>query len=336
MSYTLPLFTIVIATRERPALFGLALDSVLAQSFADKEIVVVDDGSAPEHLPAYRAHWQRAADLLGTRFRQYSLVRRPKGHGPSYALNFGVDNASGEYVTFLDDDDLWIDAQHLARVAGALTSHAAQGKPVDMYMANQNAFTHDGSLVGTLWLGGLQAKLLARDRQPGMDGCYEVSVDELLLASGFCHLNCLTVRRALYVEVGGMDESVRWEGDRDLYLKLIDAAVTRLHHPGVVGRHHVPNPDLKANVTTSLSMVEKRLQQCIVLDRSFMRAQNPLIRQHAAEHKAYALKRIAMEFAQQGDWVRAVAYATQGLAIAPGLKWLTFCGYCMVRRVLKP
>ena len=46
----MPLFSILLATRDRPALFGEALASVLAQRFEDFEIVVVDDGSDPAHL----------------------------------------------------------------------------------------------------------------------------------------------------------------------------------------------------------------------------------------------------------------------------------------------
>lgn len=332
MSADAPFVSVVIATRDRAELFGLALKSVLAQTWADKEIIVVNDGSAAAQLPVYEKHWAEAAAQLGDRFRVFHLVRRAIGHGPSYALNFGVDQAVGRYVTFLDDDDLWVDVEHLQRAADSISAHASPAQAVDLYMSNQDAFAVDGRHIGRLWLGKLEAALTARGRQAAASGCYEVSVDELLLADGFAHLNCLMVRRELFQQVGGLDEAVRWEGDRSLFLKLIDAAGLKLHHPAVIGRHHVPNPQMKANVTTSISMVDKRLQQIIVLDRFLLHARHASLRRYAVQHKGYALKRLAQELGQAGDWERASAYAWEALGVAPGLKWLGYCVFCAAQR----
>lgn len=57
----MPLFLVVMATRNRPALFRNALQSVLDQSCQDIEIIVVNDGSTSEHQPAYESII-RAAD----------------------------------------------------------------------------------------------------------------------------------------------------------------------------------------------------------------------------------------------------------------------------------
>ncbi|MEO3691055.1 glycosyltransferase family 2 protein [Roseateles paludis] len=336
MSADAPFVSVVIATRDRAELFGLALKSVLAQSWADKEIIVVNDGSAAAQLPVYEKHWAEAAAQLGERFRVFHLVRRSIGHGPSYALNFGVDQAAGQYVTFLDDDDLWVDGGHLQRAATCIAAHASSAQAVDLYTSNQDAFAADGSHIGRLWLGKLEAALLSQGRKPTALGCFEVRVDEFLLADGFAHLNCLMVRRELFQQVGGLDEAVRWEGDRSLFLKLIDSAALKLHHPAVIGRHHVPNPQLKANVTTSISMVDKRLQQVIVLDRFLLHAKHASLRRYAVQHKGYALKRLAQELGQAGDWERASTYAWEALGLAPGLKWLGYCLYGSARRWYRP
>lgn len=332
MSADAPFVSVVIATRDRAELFGLALKSVLAQSWADKEIIVVNDGSAAAQLPAYEKHWAEAASQLGERFRVFHLVHRSIGHGPSYALNFGVDQAAGQYVTFLDDDDLWVDEGHLQRAAGCIAAHASPAQAVDLYTSNQDAFAADGRHIGRLWLGKLESALLSRGRKPTALGCFEVSVDEFLLADGFAHLNCLMVRRELFQQVGGLDEAVRWEGDRSLFLKLIDVANLKLHHPAVIGRHHVPNPQLKVNVTTSISMTDKRMQQIIVLDRFHLHAKHASLRRYAVQHKGYALKRLAQELGQSGDWARASVYAWEALAVSPSLKWCGYCVYCTLKR----
>lgn len=331
-----PQFTVILATRDRPALFKEALDSVLAQTHPGIEIIVVNDGSGPDHLAAYQSIWAAAQAALGTRFQVHSLVHRPRGHGQSYSINFGVSRAGGDYVCFLDDDDKWTDPDHLARAAAAIAAAASQGRVVDLYMANQSAWIDDQRPVGTLWLGGLAARLEARGARPDAAGCHVVDVQDLMSIDGFCHLNCLVVRRALFNDVGGMDEGIRWECDRDIYLKLIESSRLMLHHPAVVSYHRVPDPKKSSNMTTSLAMVEKRLLQSIVLDRALLRSNHPTILRHARVHKGYALKRIASEFAARGDWSRASFYAWQALGASPGLKWLLFSLRCQVRHALAP
>ncbi|MBU6257227.1 MAG: glycosyltransferase family 2 protein [Burkholderiales bacterium] len=322
-----PLISVVIATRNRPALFAQALDSVLAQGRDDVEIIVVDDGSSAESLAAYQAIWDAAARSLGESWSLHRLVERPRGHGPSYALNTGAAHARGGHLCFLDDDDRWTDPAHLGRVARAIGDAAAQGRVLDLYMGNQEAWIGERSL-GLLWLGGLAPDLQARGRRPDEQGRYEVTVADLLRVDGFCHLNVFTIRRELYERVGGMDEGIRWEQDRKLYLDLIEPARLMIHHPAVVARHHVPDPGRRDNVTTRTATIDKRLYQTLVMDRVLARSAEPAIRRHARLHKSYALKKIALEFADGQDWVNAQFYAWQALGAGPGLKWFMYCIHC--------
>jgi len=312
-----PRFTVILATRDRPALFAEALDSVLAQEGADFEVRVVNDGSSAAHVADYGPIWSRAAQRLGDRFAVHTLVHRPRGHGQSYSLNFGVSQARGNYVCFLDDDDKWTDTGHLRRAAEAIDAASSGPQPLDLYMANQTAWISPERPVGTLWLGTLESELQQLGRQPDSRGVYAVDVNELMASTGFCHLNCLTVRRALYEQVGGMDEGIRWECDRDLFLKLVDVASCMRFHPAIVSYHRVPDPAKAANMTTTLGMLDKRLLQSLVLDRALLRSRQPAIRRHARQHKVYALERIALEFAGRGDHEMAAYYAGQAFGARP-------------------
>src|SRR3712207_2443148 len=90
------LFSVVIPVYNRAALVGATLDSVLGQEFEGEfEVVVVDDGSTDE-TPAVLARY-------GERVR----VLRQENAGPGAARNLGIRTARGEYVAFLDSDDLW-------------------------------------------------------------------------------------------------------------------------------------------------------------------------------------------------------------------------------------
>jgi len=89
---TEPLVTFVIPTCNRPALLAATLGSVLAQDYAAKEIIVVDDGSTDE-----------TAEVCA-RFPVVYL--RQENRGPAAARNRGAGAARGELLAFLDDDDL--------------------------------------------------------------------------------------------------------------------------------------------------------------------------------------------------------------------------------------
>jgi glycosyltransferase involved in cell wall biosynthesis len=314
-------FSIVVATRDRPALFKEALDSVLAQERNDIEVIVIDDGSNAQNVAEYQPTWDAARQRLQDRFQVQSLLHRPKGHGQSYSLNCGVSMARGEFVCFLDDDDKWTDVSHLNRARAAIDLNQADkgSQDIDLYMSNQDAWAADGRRIGTLWLGGFGEQLRSRGRTPDVQGTYAVNVDELMSAKGFCHLNCLIVRRSLFNKVGGMDEGIRWECDRDLFLRLIDQAGVMLYQPMVVAYHRVPDPSKAANMTTSLSMLEKRLLQSLVLDRALVRSKHPAVREHARTQKVYALQRMSEEFAVRRDWSDALYFARLAFAGRPSL-----------------
>jgi hypothetical protein len=158
-----------------------------------------------------------------------------------------------------------------------------------------------------------------------------VSVEDLLKSRNFCHLNTLIVRRTLYEDVGGMDESIRWECDHDLYLRLIDCAAVMRFMPVVVSRHNIPDPARKSSMTTGLTEAERRLFQLAVFRRSQYLARHPMIRAYAQKHTAYTLKRIAESLAEAGRYVDAASYAREALRNGPTLKWTGYTAWLTLR-----
>ena len=315
--------SVIIATRNRPTLFGAALRSVANQTDPADEIIVVNDGSEDAHRDAYL----RAIAEGGGQVRYHSLVSRPKGHGQSYAFNFGVAQATSQYVGFLDDDDTWSDLDHLRRAKAVLRDE----DEIDLYMANQNAFANGERKPGPIWIEDLVGLLTGEGREKKSSGAYSVSIDDLLRCTGFCHLNTLIVRRHFYDEVGGMDEGIRWECDRDLFLRLIDRAREIRYSPEVIGRHNVPDAKAQSSMTTSLSDIDRRLYQLRVLDRAILFSEHRAIRDHARHHKAYALKRITEALAAAGRTEEAGFYAREALGAGPNLKWAAYTGWQMLR-----
>ena len=315
--------SVILATRNRPSLFATALGSVLAQTVAPSEVIVINDGSLDVHREGY------ARALSGQhRVRYLQLLLRPKGHGQSYVLNYGVSQTTSDYVAFLDDDDCWIDLGHLER---AIATIDASDRPVDLYMTHQVAFVNDERKPGPIWIEDLEPILKKERRVQDVHGAYSVTVSDLLRCTGHCHLNTLIVRRDLFELIGGFDEANRWESDRDIYLRLIDCATLIKYAPFAIARHNIPDPAKAASITTALSDFERRLYQLRLLDRAIVSSQHQEIRAYARRHKAFTLKRIAEAQAREGRAEEAAFYAREGLGTGPNLKWAAYTGWQMLR-----
>jgi len=94
----MPIVSIIVPTYNRSNLVVRAIKSVLAQSFADFEVIVVDDASTDDTQ-------QRIAELKDPRIK---IIRHEKNKGAPAARNSGIKASQGEYIGFLDDDDEWL------------------------------------------------------------------------------------------------------------------------------------------------------------------------------------------------------------------------------------
>jgi glycosyltransferase involved in cell wall biosynthesis len=161
-------FSVVIPTHGRPAFVDAAVRSVLAQTLGDFECIVVDDASpqTPE-LPD------------DSRIR---LVVRPVNGGPAATRNTGIEAATGTYLAFLDDDDIWLPDRLLAardahaRAPVAICWQSTLGAPAPtapgrILEGNVNDTILDGI---TPHLG---ATSIERDRSPKFDERYDTSED---------------------------------------------------------------------------------------------------------------------------------------------------------------
>jgi len=107
--------SVVIPTRDRPDLLALTLRTVLWQECVETEILVVDDGDEPA-----------TAELVDrAENHRVRLVRNSGPRGVSGARNTGIAAAHGQWIAFLDDDDLWAPRKLHAQLATAATSGAA-------------------------------------------------------------------------------------------------------------------------------------------------------------------------------------------------------------------
>jgi glycosyltransferase involved in cell wall biosynthesis len=90
-----PFISVIIPTYNRSYCVAEAIDSAAGQSYKNHEIIVVDDGSTDDTAPVLDRYDGRLTAL------------RTQHAGPSAARNAGIRAARGDYIAFLDSDDLW-------------------------------------------------------------------------------------------------------------------------------------------------------------------------------------------------------------------------------------
>ncbi len=188
-----PLVSVVIPTHDRAALVVRALRSVAAQTYGNLEILIVDDGSTDDTEASVHA--------TGIPVRYL-----PQPHaGVSAARNRGVAAARGEWIAFLDSDDVWLPEK----------------------LARQMSFIHGKGAIEAcqteeIWIrDGVQVNPGARHRKPSGD-IFAASL-ELCLVSP----SAVMLRRATFERLGGFDEGLSACEDYDLWLRL---AVDTLVH----------------------------------------------------------------------------------------------------------
>jgi glycosyltransferase involved in cell wall biosynthesis len=153
-----PLVSVVVPTYDRPEYLVEAVESVLAQSYDPVELVVVDDHSP---VPASTALGDLDTDALAA----FRCLRHEENRGANAARNTGIEAATGEFVSFLDDDDGW-DPTFLSQAVE--TFERADGD-VGLVYAGARIVDDDGRAIRTSIPGvrGDVTEALARGEQIG-------------------------------------------------------------------------------------------------------------------------------------------------------------------------
>lgn len=97
--------SVVIPAYNAEGYLAETIRSVLAQSYRDYEVVVVDDGSSDQTLQVAKS------------FEPCVRAFRKENGGPASARNLAIENSTGEYIAFLDSDDLWVEKKLALQVA---------------------------------------------------------------------------------------------------------------------------------------------------------------------------------------------------------------------------
>jgi glycosyltransferase involved in cell wall biosynthesis len=128
-----PLFTVIVPSYNRADLLRRTLKSLAAQTFTDYEAFIIDDGSTDATPEVFREYAGRS----GWNFIRFEANRRQGG-----CRNYAMEKAAGEYITFLDADDLWLPGR-LAKFAELVKRNPRAG-----FIFSNGYILRDGRLTG--------------------------------------------------------------------------------------------------------------------------------------------------------------------------------------------
>jgi glycosyltransferase involved in cell wall biosynthesis len=198
-----PFVSIVIPTFNRAGQVRAALKSVLAQTYREFEVIVVDDGSTD----ATESVLQPFLGAKGYRGNQVRYIFQPN-QGQSAARNKGVEAARGEWIAFLDSDDVWfpekldLQVKAIERFAGKSWACITDARWVEDQSPDTTAFRRGGRRYeGTMGLDHEALESLARIRDP------------------FC-VSTLLVHAGVAKEAGWFETDIKFAEDHDFLLRL--------------------------------------------------------------------------------------------------------------------
>ncbi|MBR8838295.1 MAG: glycosyltransferase [Stigonema ocellatum SAG 48.90 = DSM 106950] len=186
----MPTVSVIISTYKRANLVSQAIESVLAQTYTDYEIIVVNDGS-PDNT-------KEVLDQFG----DHITAIHQENQGVSAARNAGIRAAQGQYIAFLDDDDLWL-PNKLEKQIACLESNPKIGLVYsDMFCFDENGvFPHTWAKANPT---------------PPIQECW------ILFVRNFIPTPSVVVRQECLDKVGLFDETLTTCEDYDLWLRIIE------------------------------------------------------------------------------------------------------------------
>lgn len=185
-----PSVSVVIPTYNRAGHIGRAIQSVLAQTFEDFEVLIVDDGST-----------DNSEEIIhGFNDGRILYLRRESNGGAAAARNTGIQAARGEFIAFLDSDDEWL-PDKLQKLVAKFSS----------------AERSTALVYSDVVFRDVKTETVLKNRNPK----YEGYVHELLLQDDFIGTCSSTMVRTDAVKrVGGFDVSLPSRQDWDLWIRI--------------------------------------------------------------------------------------------------------------------
>ncbi|MFC4551167.1 MULTISPECIES: glycosyltransferase family 2 protein [Halorussus] len=195
--------SVIVPTYDRADVLPRAIDSVLAQTVEDLELLVVDDASTDE-----------TPELVADYDDRVTLLRHDENRGACAARNTGIEAAEGDYVAFLDSDDVW----HEAKLERQLDRLVQEDDWVAAYCDYERELPGAGGTFEEV-----VAALLGNEEDKHKEGGRELIGDVLADTLVTCAGSTLVVERAVAEEIGGFDVTLDRFQDPEFVVRVLEA-----------------------------------------------------------------------------------------------------------------
>jgi len=288
-----PLVSVVIPAYRAAGSIAATLDSVLAQTLKDYEIIVVNDGSPDSG----------ELEKVLEPYRDSIVYLRQQNQGPGGARNTGILTARGKYVALLDSDDVWL-PEHLAAQVAVLEADPS----IDVVYA-------DARIIGDVPEAGKTV----------MDFCPssgEVTFERLVSRECTVHICVSVCRRDALLRAGLFDPQFRGTEDIDMWLRIASQGGRFAYQRRVLGCYRRQAGSLSSN---QISMLEGFLAVLAkaARDPHLSAAQREAVGRQCAVEQANLEVQKGKDAFLAGDTAAAIDHLTRANAQHKSLKLST-------------
>jgi glycosyltransferase involved in cell wall biosynthesis len=288
----MPKVSIIIPAYNAMKYLPETLNSVWQQTFCDYEILIVNDGSS-DNIEDWVAQVSQIQNLQIQNSRSLKLISQPN-QGQSSARNRGIESAQGEYIVFLDADDLW-EPSKLEK---------------EVYYLDNNP--NIGLVYSWTAIIDINGKLTGRVMKPSWDG----NIFSQLLLRNIIDNSSVMVRRNCFDEVGLFDNSLRFNEDWEMWIRIAsryefastkEILVYYRHHPG--------------NSSNNWYMMQEGYQT--VIDKAYNLASSKLapIKLQSLKKHSYSNANLVVAWkalqSQDKDWKIAADFRDRAFSLYP-------------------
>ncbi len=217
------LVSVIIPAYNAASFIKDAIESVLAQQYPSIEVIVVDDGSNDDTAS------------IAESFNPPVICHRQENGGPPVARNRGLAMAHGEYIAFLDADDLYEPARIQLQI----------GK------LRQNPDTE--VIIGRL----IREELASKPGEPMVFKPVEAE-DQISLQLGVC-----LFRRRVFERVGLMDKGLQHSDDWDWFMRARELGIPMLLHEDIVLRQRLHRNNITRDRSANLHFLSAMLKRSL-------------------------------------------------------------------------
>jgi teichuronic acid biosynthesis glycosyltransferase TuaG len=262
-----PLVSVIIPTYNGEAFLGRTIESVLAQTYPNWELLVVDDGS-----------FDKTADLaksFAARDNRVKYFYEERSGGPSRPTNLGISKAGGEYLAFLDHDDFWLPEK--------------LNKQVRFLSENNLDMAACHALVSPQGGSGNSKKIKVPN--------FQNPAQKILEKNFIMSASSILVKTAVAKAVGSFDEDLRGPQDWDFYIRVLAGGYSF----GVLDEFLYVHATSSANISSQINPEVYERQRIHIFEKYKSLYLNPktqsnYLRSVGVQYQAFGLPKKARQF----------------------------------------